>query len=83
MYSEDRVETPEYEEKGATYIENDETVSLSPEHREYLMQRHGTLELDPMPSMSPADPYNWPQWKVCCPRCITLPQYRTNLNRKR
>lgn len=65
MHSEERVETPpEYEEKGATYIEKDEVVSLSPEHREYLLQRHGTLELDPLPSISPADPYNWPQWKV-------------------
>lgn len=33
-------------------------------HRDYLMERHGTLELDPIPGMSPADPYNWPEWKV-------------------
>ncbi|KAI2688149.1 hypothetical protein CBS147326_3506 [Penicillium roqueforti] len=32
-------------------------------HRDYLMERHGTLELDPIPGMSPADPYNWPEWK--------------------
>jgi hypothetical protein len=34
-------------------------------HRDYLLQRHSTLELDPIPSMGPADPYNWPDWKVC------------------
>lgn len=30
----------------------------------YLIQRHGTYELDPLPSADPADPYNWPEWKV-------------------
>jgi hypothetical protein len=39
---------------------------LSPEHREYLLQRHGTLDLEPLPSSDPADPYNWPAWKVRC-----------------
>ncbi len=38
--------------------------SLSPEHAEFLMRRHGTLNLNPVPSMSPADPLNWPSWKV-------------------
>lgn len=37
---------------------------LSQTHQDYLIQRHGTLELDPIPSMSDADPYNWPTWKV-------------------
>lgn len=37
---------------------------LSAAHREFLIERHGTLELDPIPSMDPADPYNWPSWKV-------------------
>ncbi|KAI9372150.1 major facilitator superfamily domain-containing protein [Aspergillus egyptiacus] len=36
---------------------------LSKAHRDYLIERHGTLELDPLPSMDPADPYNWPSWK--------------------
>ncbi|CAD6448545.1 ddd63ed4-46f7-40fe-be80-76e9749d285a [Sclerotinia trifoliorum] len=40
----------------ATYIEADE---LSQEHREYLLSKHGTLDLDPLPSHSDADPYNW------------------------
>lgn len=38
-------------------------VHLSPEHREFLLDRHGTLDLNPIPSMDPADPYNWPSWK--------------------
>ncbi|KAI5306232.1 hypothetical protein KEM56_001744 [Ascosphaera pollenicola] len=40
-----------------------ETAALSPEHREYILSRHGTLDLDPLPSMDPADPLNWPTWK--------------------
>ncbi|KAH6647384.1 major facilitator superfamily domain-containing protein, partial [Truncatella angustata] len=34
---------------------------LSDEHRQYLMDRHGQLTLEPVPSMDPADPYNWPK----------------------
>lgn len=45
----------------ADHLENG---ALSPEHREYLLARHGTLDLDPIPSMDPADPLNWPSWKV-------------------
>ncbi|KAL1587358.1 hypothetical protein WHR41_03839 [Cladosporium halotolerans] len=42
---------------------NQDVANLTQEHRDYLMQRHGTLDLDPIPSADPADPYNWPQWK--------------------
>lgn len=38
--------------------------SLSVEHRQYLLSRHGTLDLSPVPSMSDTDPFNWPAWKV-------------------
>lgn len=38
-------------------------TGLSPAARAYLLNRHGTLDLDPMPSPSDADPYNWPQSK--------------------
>ncbi|KFX94848.1 hypothetical protein V490_04129 [Pseudogymnoascus sp. VKM F-3557] len=41
------------------YVHPETTDALSPEHREYLLQRHGTLELDPIPGMGDADPYNW------------------------
>jgi len=48
----------------ATYIEREEVAMLSTEHRSYLLRRHGTLELDPVPGHGDADPYNWPNWKV-------------------
>ncbi|KAJ9134258.1 Mfs transporter [Pleurostoma richardsiae] len=32
---------------------------LSNEHREYLLARHGTVTLDPIPSLDDADPLNW------------------------
>lgn len=47
-----------------TYLDKDEASVLSDEHRQYLLARHGILELDPLPTMGTADPYNWPTWKV-------------------
>lgn len=44
---------------------------LSKPHRDYLLERHGTLDLDPVPSMDAADPYNWPTWKVGGSWCFT------------
>lgn len=38
--------------------------NLTPAHRDYLLERYGTLELDPLPDYGDADPYNWPSWKV-------------------
>lgn len=46
----------------ATYM-SAAAADLPDDHRAYLIARHGTLDLDPMPSADPADPYNWPQWK--------------------
>ncbi|RDK43604.1 benzoate 4-monooxygenase cytochrome P450 [Aspergillus phoenicis ATCC 13157] len=40
-----------------------ESDALTEEHRQYLIQRYGTVELDPIPDMTDADPYNWPTWK--------------------
>lgn len=51
------------EEKGLG-DSTDPTRFLSDSHKAYLVERHGTLDLDPIPSMDPADPYNWPLWKV-------------------
>ncbi|KAJ5267632.1 Major facilitator superfamily domain general substrate transporter [Penicillium angulare] len=48
--------------QAATYEES-VAARLPKAHRDYLLQRHGTLELDPIPGMGPADPYNWPEWK--------------------
>lgn len=47
----------------AFYVE-DLVAHLSEEHRQYLLARHGTLDLDPIPDMNDADPYNWPTWRV-------------------
>ena len=47
-----------------TQIASDEIINLSDEHKSYLLQRHGTLDLDPVPDMNDADPYNWATWKV-------------------
>ncbi|KAK5132088.1 hypothetical protein LTR08_000338 [Meristemomyces frigidus] len=47
----------------ATYITTGAAAGISQEHRDYLLARHGTLDLDPIPSADPADPYNWPKWK--------------------
>ncbi|ODM14492.1 hypothetical protein SI65_10114 [Aspergillus cristatus] len=38
-------------------------TDLSSEHQAFLIDRHGTVNLDPIPSIDPADPYNWPSWK--------------------
>jgi hypothetical protein len=48
----------------ATYLGREDIASLSQEHRDYLIKRHGTLDLDPLPGFGNADPYNWPAWKV-------------------
>lgn len=47
-----------------THIDNAELAALPLEHQEYLLERHGTIDLDPLPDMSDADPYNWPAAKV-------------------
>ncbi|KAJ5870206.1 hypothetical protein N7455_005147 [Penicillium solitum] len=44
------------------YVE-DRVAHLSEEYRQYLLARHGTFDLDPIPDMNDADPYNWPQWR--------------------
>jgi hypothetical protein len=61
------------------YVENLDTIPtqatamsrLTAAHREYLLQRHGTFELDPIPGMGGADPYNWQSWMVKLPS-VTL-----------
>lgn len=47
-----------------TYLDKTAPTHLSEEHRQYLLQRHGTIDLDPLPSLGDADPYNWSLWKV-------------------
>ncbi|KAK5989552.1 MFS transporter cpaT-like protein [Cladobotryum mycophilum] len=36
---------------------------LAPEHRQFLLDHHGTIHLTPIPSQDPDDPLNWPAWK--------------------
>jgi hypothetical protein len=60
----ERVERLANAQTHETYIEKEEILLLPAEHRDYLMQRHGTLDLDPVPAFGDADPYNWSTWKV-------------------
>ena len=46
--------------------ENALKPQITKDHHDYLLQRHGTADLHPLPSMDPDDPYNWPSWKVSC-----------------
>lgn len=57
-------------EDGA-HLETGNPGNMSNEHRDYLIKRHGTADLDPLPTMDPADPLNWPAWKVRVWRNIT------------
>lgn len=41
----------------------EEGPELTADHQAYLLERHGTIDLDPIPSSDPADPYNWSGWK--------------------
>ncbi len=54
----------EVEYLAQTPLESEEITALPQAHKDYLLSRHGTLDLDPIPDMNDADPYNWPQWKV-------------------
>ncbi|CAG7965420.1 unnamed protein product [Penicillium nalgiovense] len=54
----------DYAEKEIGAIFPEPAVLLSESHKSYLIERHGTLDLDPIPSMDSADPYNWPSWKI-------------------
>jgi hypothetical protein len=52
------------EDKTATHLENSShPSSISNETKQFILERHGTLELDPLPSDSREDPLNWPIWK--------------------
>jgi len=51
------------EDKTATHFEDSHQSSISRDTEQYLLKRHGTLQLDPLPSDSPNDPLNWPGWK--------------------
>ncbi|KAE8447004.1 hypothetical protein EG329_011138 [Mollisiaceae sp. DMI_Dod_QoI] len=48
----------------SSHLENGLIGGLTAEHRDYLISRHGTADLNPLPTMDPADPLNWPAWKA-------------------
>ena len=66
-------------ETQATYFNGETTTALSQDHQQYLLKRHGTLDLDPLPGPGGADPYNWPSWKV--PRSATIDLFHHMLTR--
>jgi hypothetical protein len=49
---------------GSNHLENGLSGELTQQHREYLIARHGRIDLKPLPTTDPADPLNWPAWKV-------------------
>lgn len=51
-------------ETGHVETQLSEVASLSETHKKYLFDKHHTLELDPVPDLNDADPYNWPFRKV-------------------
>jgi hypothetical protein len=59
------VRPPAESKEGATLEIEDpsQTSTINDDRDEYLLIRHGTLELNPLPSSSPKDPFNWPIWK--------------------
>jgi hypothetical protein len=59
------VNTPAESKEAASFEIEDpsQTSIISDDRDQYLMMRHGTLELDPLPSSSSRDPLNWPTWK--------------------
>ncbi|KAK3295238.1 major facilitator superfamily domain-containing protein [Chaetomium fimeti] len=52
-----------HDEQNVEHSEPTQLHALTAEHREYLLQRHGTLDLEPVPDMTDTDPYNWPKSK--------------------
>lgn len=53
----------------APRVETDKEAGLSQQDREYLLRRHGTPDLDPVPGLGDTDLYNWPTWKVLRDSC--------------
>jgi hypothetical protein len=58
------VENLEKVAEQGTYYNGEAASHLSIEHRQYLLDRYGTLELDPIPDMGDEDPYNWANGQV-------------------
>ncbi|KAK5081902.1 hypothetical protein LTR70_006521 [Exophiala xenobiotica] len=46
-------------ERLATYDRSFPASNITEAHRNYLIERHGTFQLDPVPDFTDADPLNW------------------------
>lgn len=58
------IEKLEYvHDEHSVYNEDIAPAELSTDHYEFLMKRHGSVQLDPLPSNDPLDPLNWQEWK--------------------
>ncbi|KAL4245865.1 hypothetical protein ABKN59_008794 [Abortiporus biennis] len=53
------------EKNGSTFVEDVDTNTF-----DAIYQRHGRIDLNPMPSDSPLDPLNWPSWRKNILLCI-------------
>ncbi len=75
-YEQERSYSSSGEEKAsvtyASHVEDAAHAELPSLRREYLLMRHKTLDLNPLPCADPADPLNWPAWKVTT---ISLPRF--------
>lgn len=47
-------------------------ANISPEHYNYLVEKHGTADLDPVPCFDDEDPFNWPKHRVSVIECLFL-----------
>lgn len=67
---------PEHDVENVAEVGDKTTAELVDSARDqYLLQRHGTLELIPKPTADPHDPLNWPAWKVSSrSQCRTQPR---------
>lgn len=72
----------DYVEEKDIGVKGDPTRYLSEQHKAYLLERHGRCDLDPIPSMDPTDPYNWPLWKVSIRALIMMKQILTNTRKQ-
>lgn len=59
------MESPTFDKQLTFHVEygDGDEVKLEPAHEAYLLERHGTTDLNPLPSADPKDPLNWPNWK--------------------
>ena len=67
MEAQKHVAAVEHSEKVDAEIEAPDKLAeqhgISPRHADYLLRRHGTLDLNPVPSDDPLQPLNWPTWR--------------------